>query len=406
MVRLLAALSHGGAERQLRDAARYGHEVLGNVASTAEIVERVREGAPDVVFASAAFVTDALLTRCDEVGVRLVASVGSDSERRGIAALGLLETVAAGAPWADIDDLVSGRRLRIAEVVPRTSGTVIAVWGPAGAPGRTSVAIGIASELAAAGHSVALGDVDTHGAAVAPTLGLLDESPGFAAACRLAGAGGLSRSELERIGQRYGSGPAALWVLTGIGRASRWPELSPDRVERTIAECREWVDFTVLDTGFSLEQDEEISSDLLAPRRNGATIAALRAADHVIAVGSADPVGLSRFLRSYGDLVETAEARDVTVVMNRLRASAIGLNAAGQVRQTLARFGGIADPVMVPDDRPAFDAALLAGRTLREVAPRSPARLALQELVARRFLPGREPQPHGRRFARAVAAAN
>ena len=36
-----------------------------------------------------------------------------------------------------------------------------------------------------------------------------------------------------------------------------------------------------------------------------------------------------------------------------------------------------------PDDRPALDAALLAGRTLRECAPGSPARKAIAGLAAR-----------------------
>jgi Flp pilus assembly CpaE family ATPase len=37
----------------------------------------------------------------------------------------------------------------------------------------------------------------------------------------------------------------------------------------------------------------------------------------------------------------------------------------------------------VPDDRAAFDAALLAGRSITEAAPRSPARRALAELAQR-----------------------
>ena len=273
---------------------------------------------------------------------------------------------------------------------PRERGTTIAVWGPAGAPGRTTIAVTIASELAAAGLTVALGDVDTHGAAIAPTLGLLDEAPGFAAACRLAGSGSLDHVELERISERYASPAGSFWVLTGIGRPSRWPELSAEKVAGVIRECRDWVDVTVLDVGSSLEVDEEISSDVFAPRRNAATIAALREADHVVAVGSADPVGMSRFLRAYAELVETVSTHSVTVVMNRLRASAIGLAPATQVSQTLARFGGIEHAVTVPYDRPAFDAALLAGRAVGDVSPRSAARIAVRDLVWQRWVPEEE----------------
>jgi Flp pilus assembly CpaE family ATPase len=126
---------------------------------------------------------------------------------------------------------------------------------------------------------------------------------------------------------------------------------------------------------------------MFSPRRNAATLTALADADHIVAVGSADPVGLSRFLRAHGDLADVATTDRVTVVANKVRASAIGLNPRGQVMQTLSRFGGIDSPVLVPWDQHAFDAALLGGQTLAEVAPRSPARIAVRDLVADHLLP-------------------
>jgi Flp pilus assembly CpaE family ATPase len=172
-------------------------------------------------------------------------------------------------------------------------------------------------------------------------------------------------------------------VLTGIGRPSRWPELSAQKVAATIQQCRTWVEYTVLDTGFSLEHDEEISSDLFAPRRNAATLATLKEADRVVAVGSADPVGLSRFLRAYTDLAETAPASRVVVAINKVRQSAIGMNPVGQVLQTLKRFGGIESAATIPFDLTALDSAVLTGRTLADSAPRSAVRGAIRELAMR-----------------------
>ncbi|MBX0300856.1 septum formation inhibitor-activating ATPase [Cryobacterium sp. 1639] len=267
------------------------------------------------------------------------------------------------------------------------TGTVIAVWGPAGAPGRTTLAINIAAEIAAAGHTVVLADVDTYSGSIAPSLGLLDEAPGFAAACRLAGADGLTRTEFERIAHRYTSPRGAFWVLTGIGQPSRWPELSAERVGGAISSLRRWVDYVVLDTGFSLESDEEISSDLFAPRRNAATLAALGSADRVVACGLADPVGMARFLRAWADLTEVITTNRVHVVMNRVRSSAVGLGAGTQVASSLRRFGGIEAAALVPHDQSALDTAVLTGRTLRDAAPRSPARLGILDLVRNDLLP-------------------
>jgi MinD-like ATPase involved in chromosome partitioning or flagellar assembly len=290
--------------------------------------------------------------------------------------------VDAAADWSTIERLLGGpRQLATAPAARPARGTVLAVWGPSGAPGRTTLAISIAAELAALGHRIALADVDTHAASIAPALGILDEAPGFAAACRLAGSDSLTSEELDRVSQRY-EGSVSFRVLTGIGRPSRWPELSGERVATVISACREWADITVLDTASSLENDEELSSDVLAPRRNAATVTAVREADRVVAVGSADPVGLSRFLRGHGDLLEAAGSDDIDVVMNRVRASAIGLSPNAQIAQTLSRFGGIESPVLVPYDRQAFDAAMLSGRALLDVAPRSPARAAIKEFAA------------------------
>lgn len=248
---------------------------------------------------------------------------------------------------------------------------VVAVWGPAGAPGRTTIAVTLAAELAVRGLRVCLVDADTYGGTIAPALGLLDEAPGFAAACRLAGSDSLDAGELDRIALTYGGTAAPFRVLTGIGRPHRWPELSRDRVARAIEACRLWSDVVIVDTGFNLETDEEVSSDLLAPRRNAATIATLRAADVVVAVGAADPVGLARLLRTHADLLETVTTDRVHVVANRVRASVLGIDPAGQVRQSLERFGGIIDPVLIADDPSAADAALLSARTVVDVAPRS-----------------------------------
>ena len=386
-VRIALAVPSPHDERLAFEARRHGHDVVVTAVDADDLESALVPALPEVaiVWADERYLGYGLLAECDARGVRVVAAVSNDVERRYATGIGLYDLVDAEAGWDAIATLLPGADAPAP--APHTRGTVIAVWGPAGSPGRTTLAIAIAAEIAAAGFTVALADVDTHSASVAPALGLMDEAPGFAAACRLAGADSLDRAELERIGQRHDAGDSSFWVLTGIGQPSRWPELSADRVLATIDECRRWVDYVVLDTASNLESDEEISSDMFAPRRNAATVTALREADHIVAVASADPVGLARFLRAHGDLADVAVTLEITVVANKVRASAIGLGPAAQVTQTLSRFGGIDDPVLVPWDQQAMDAAVLSARTLAEVAPKSAARLAIRRLVADRLLP-------------------
>jgi hypothetical protein len=101
-------------------------------------------------------------------------------------------------------------------------GRVVAVWGPAGAPGRTTVAIGVADEAARLGVSTLLVDADPYGGTVAPALGLLDETAGLALASRDAAAG---RLDPVRLAQRSRQLRPRLRVLTGLPRADRWREL-------------------------------------------------------------------------------------------------------------------------------------------------------------------------------------
>jgi MinD-like ATPase involved in chromosome partitioning or flagellar assembly len=330
----------------------------------------------------------------------VVAASGSEQHRHA-RSLGVVDAIDGEPSWAMLEPRIAPAPQLPEGATPVSQppqsaprrGTVIAVWGPAGAPGRTSIAIALAAELAEAGLTVALGDADTHAASVDPALGLLDEAPGFAAACRLAGSGQLTNAEFERLAEWYRVGPAGFWVLTGIGRPARWPELGMQRVAGVIAAARGWVDVLVLDVAAGLEHDEELSSDVAGPRRNAATLASLRDADRIVAVASADPIGLARYLRAHAELLEFTAAERIITVVNKVRASAIGMNPGAQIEQTLSRFGGIPTPVLVPWDPSAFDAAVLGGKALRDAAPRSPARLAIRRLALERLLPaGAEPR--------------
>lgn len=258
-------------------------------------------------------------------------------------------------------------------------GWVVAVWGPTGAPGRTAVAVGVATELAAFGVGTLLVDADTYGGAIAQLLGLLDESPGLAAAARQANVGTLDAAGLRGSARQL---TPQLSVLTGLSRPDRWPELGSAALDRVWELARTVVPVTVVDCGFSLEEDEELSYDTAAPRRNAATLSALRGADDVVAVCAADAVGVQRFVRAHADLRELIPDTRVHVVCTRVRQGPVGSRPESQVSAALERYAGVTPAVLVPDDRAAYDKAMARGRALTEIAPRSPARVALRGFAA------------------------
>jgi Flp pilus assembly CpaE family ATPase len=253
------------------------------------------------------------------------------------------------------------------------------VWGPTGAPGRTTVAVTLASEVAALGRSTMLLDADVYGGVVAQVLGLLDEAPGLAAACRLANNGVLDLPALADLARTVSP---TLRVLSGIARADRWPELRPTAMEVVLELCRSLASTTVVDCGFALEQDEELAYDTAAPRRNGATLTVLQAADAVYVVGAADPVGLQRLVRGLAELRGAVPGVQPVVVVNKLRPSAIPGNAEQEVRGALSRYAGVEQVLFVPADVEGLDRALAAGRTLAEAVPASPVRAAVAAMAA------------------------
>ncbi|HEY9358419.1 MAG TPA: P-loop NTPase [Arthrobacter sp.] len=291
----------------------------------------------------------------------------------GPPATGLADPAAALRPVpAALDDVpaVSG------------AGSIIAVWGPAGSPGRTLVAANMAGELAAEGKSVLLVDADSYGASIAAVLGLLDESAGLAQACRLADQGLLDAGAMLRIAAPVATRLGTFRVLTGITRADRWTELRAAALSLVLERAREIADVVVIDTGFCLEADEEISFDTMAPRRNAATLRALELADTVYAVGSADPVGVPRLVRGLAELELAVPHVSPVVVMNKVRAGAVGRAPERQLRDAWDRYGPAAGiSAFLPADAPAADSALLGGSLLLEVAPESKLRAAIAELV-------------------------
>lgn len=259
-------------------------------------------------------------------------------------------------------------------------GRLVAVWGPTGAPGRTTVAVNLAAELAALGRATLLVDADTYGGAVSQVVGLLDEAPGIAAAARAAAQGQLDVPTLARLAPLASQG---LRVLSGLARADRWPELPAAALDAVWTTARALAEWTVVDTGFAIERDEVLSYDTRAPQRNASTLSALQAADAVVVVGAGDPVGLARLVRGLQDLAELDLTCPRLVVVNRLRSSVSGRDPQRSVADALARYAGVGEVLVVPDDRTACDGALLEGRTLRECAPASPARKAVAGLAAR-----------------------
>lgn len=418
--RVALVVGHATQQRLTSEIQVYGSGAVKAFANIADVMAILETGIIDVVVVDSQkiILSTELIDTFDAAAVRLVILAAGVTERDHALALDFRDICRSDASWTDIAqmlrppfvdrsglpdvaffDIVASLPESVTlsdssnptgpedcaerEPVEHVESCVIAVWGPAGAPGRTTLAINIAAELLVRGSTVLLIDADPYGGAVAPRLGLLDETPGFAAACRLADHNLLTRFELERLSQDAEVGGRSLPVLTGIVRPDRWPELSASRVAGVLETSREFFDVVVVDVGFNLESDEEISSDLFSPRRNAASLSALGAADVIVLVADSDVVGLSRFLRASVDVRALYPETRLVTVANRVRSRAVGLAPRAQVRQTLERFGGLRDISVLAHDERSLDACSLRASALCDIAPASELRKGIAAVAAR-----------------------
>jgi Flp pilus assembly CpaE family ATPase len=148
-----------------------------------------------------------------------------------------------------------------------------------------------------------------------------------------------------------------------------------------LAAARGLADVTVVDCGFCLETDEELSFDTVAPRRNGATLAVLDEADLVLAVGAADPIGMQRLVRGLSELREAEISTPIEVVLNRVRDAVVPGDTERELADALERFAGRRPSALLPADARALDSALAGGRLLSEASPTSPLRHAIRALA-------------------------
>lgn len=329
--------------------------------------------------------------------------VRARAERLGIAALVATDELDSLAGVVSTVEDVADTFVRAGEdaPVPAPAGSaeqhrIIAIWGPGGAPGRTTVAVTVAAELARRGNPTVLVDADPYGGGVAQQLGILDEVSGLLSAVRLAGAGQL----VDRFASTTRAVGDCLTVVTGLPRADRWLEVRAPHLESVLDRARDLGD-VVVDTGFSLE--DEPGGDFGArPARNAMTLTALSSADEIVVVGAADPVGLSRLARGLVDLREITGGAPVRVVVNRMRAS-LGWSER-EIAGMVEGFSRVSGLHFLPDDRASADRALVAGRSLVEDGDGQLVRAlgAVADAVVPASLSGDEPRRGGlrRRFSR------
>lgn len=176
------------------------------------------------------------------------------------------------------------------EPISHPAGRIVCIWGPPGAPGRTTVA-GLLAASAAQVQSVLLVDADLAGGQWAMLSGQAVWRSGLILASRRAAAGSLRPGDIGALAKPY----RGFTVLSGIGDPNRWAEVDPTDLRAVLAVAAHGYDLVVVDVAADVRAPHPALAAHWAHDVAAVGRAALEVADLTVAVLRADPMGVQRF---------------------------------------------------------------------------------------------------------------
>lgn len=359
----------------------FGVEIVARCLEVGELLAAVRTGHPHcVVFDPAlGFLDTIVLARVHEAGAVAIAVADDRGRVPGALPIDAVVHPALGAAAIVDAALDLCRPLPVpalSEAASEPVAPIIAIWSGNGSPGRTTLAVNLAWELALGYTQTLLVDLDTYGATVGIQLDI-PEAPNVLGLSRQALRGELTARHLEDAARRPLS---HLGVVPGPPRPDLWPELRAEAVVRLLEIGSGIADAVVCDSAECIEDDEELVLSGSPWRRNQATLAVLEIADLILVPVACDPVSVRATVLALGELrgaAAGAVSDRACAVVTRVGSPA----DAAEVKAVLAEHCGIRTMACLPDDPTAMRTARWRGMALATAAPRSPLRRAFARLA-------------------------
>lgn len=259
---------------------------------------------------------------------------------------------------------------------PHSQGKMVVVWGPRGSHGRSMLVRDLgavaAAQVKSAGSAsveptgtsegVLVVDADTHSPSLAQVYGV-EESSAIIAVARQLDQGRDGTEALHKVVTRPVGKCGKIELLVGLNTGERWKEISAPVADRLWTPIRTFAPLSIVDVSGGLEQRVERQD------RYAVTRSALGAADVVLHVAAATPVGMRRLIEHVDVGVDIARQARHIAVLTGMRASAVGVGVDSQVDSVL---GDLRFPfAKVSDDRRRLDAVLLSASAMPVVYSRS-----------------------------------
>jgi hypothetical protein len=231
--------------------------------------------------------------------------------------------------------------------VPASTGKIIAVWGPAGSPGRSTLALCLTATLARRNQQVMVVDGDSYAPSLAPMLGLHETQSGVQSLSRQARLETVEAKALEACAVDYPLGGKSLSVVTGLNSPAHYVDCGSLAWSLALTTLRAAGYTLVVDLAAPLLQlpGETIGG----PMRNALTLTTLDVADRVLAVANPTPLSILRLSRDWPRLTELADAAGLDVCLNN--APANDQRSIDESQHALWQFTGHDETTVFPSDR-------------------------------------------------------
>lgn len=221
---------------------------------------------------------------------------------------------------------------------PTSSKTIpglISVWGTAGAPGRTALAIDIASALHQANQASLLIDADVLNPSIASSLGLSEDISGISAAIHLAQAGKLTK---ENLLDCLRSSKNGVNVLTGILNPDRWIEIRPNGLIKMLEFVSTLFNHQIIDLNSTLPDQREANfPEFDSSLRFSHVKTVLDLSEKIVFAVKATPLGVIRT----AEVLQNDNLFDnnkLMIVVNQINDYSFGKNKTELISNVLHRF--------------------------------------------------------------------
>lgn len=251
-----------------------------------------------------------------------------------------------------------------------TASLVLAIFGPPGSTGKSSLALNLAYEFAELGKKTILIDLDTYSPSISTLLGITEPTAALTGCARLIRQGRFDREQLDRLSISVKYRRSSFHCLTGLASARRWGEISDDTVTHLINLSRFEFEIVILDLAPHLEDSLTLPTNPIS--RNTATRSALAKSDLAVSVINHSQLSLSRYLAVFAELQEIQRNR--LIVLNRSDPKPAIVSALKHLTKETV-FSTI------PDDQASFELSESQHLPLALARRKSPARNAIAQLT-------------------------